>query len=406
MAILRYGNNSCVQIELADRVSPGESGVPRGQPLADTAAATTAALAEPLDYPTLARSTTPVDRVVLALDRGVPQVAQRHGRVVRRSGRRRHRSRRRTVLASPADCDARGRRSLPAASLRRCGTDHPADPRPGRPPAVGLSGGQRVGRGDSVNRALHKADVVLPVGCLRGDRAAGYFGIHSASYPAFSDAKTRSSGFAGFRHSLNGRGEPAARTGGRRGPRRLAAWASTSPSNSFRPAADKCCTCWPARAIPCGGGGRNSIAPPGTGPPARGPAWSWPPIEGGAGQTDVGERGPGASRRPAALSRRTARSPSVATWPRRPGPAMQRLAQRPSREAALRQVGPAPAGRRPARRPDSRRALDRNKVYLLEPTRPGGGRGLGNDSGGGAGGVGPARPAALVVRPAFQCPCT
>ena len=41
-----------------------------------------------------------------------------------------------------------------------------------------------------VHRALHEADLIVPVGCLRGAAAAGYFGIHTALYPAFSDEKT------------------------------------------------------------------------------------------------------------------------------------------------------------------------------------------------------------------------
>ena len=77
MAVLRYGISSCVELEFAEGVAArARSGMPRGEPLADLAAATTAALAEPIDYPPLARSTTPADHVVLALDHGVPQVAQ------------------------------------------------------------------------------------------------------------------------------------------------------------------------------------------------------------------------------------------------------------------------------------------------------------------------------------------
>ena len=32
--------------------------------------------------------------------------------------------------------------------------------------------------------------MVLPIGCLRADATAGYFGIHGCLYPAFSDTKT------------------------------------------------------------------------------------------------------------------------------------------------------------------------------------------------------------------------
>ena len=41
-----------------------------------------------------------------------------------------------------------------------------------------------------IHRALHEADVVLPIGCLHADAAAGYFGIHGAVYPLYSDEKT------------------------------------------------------------------------------------------------------------------------------------------------------------------------------------------------------------------------
>ena len=76
MAVLRYGSNSCVELEFADGLAPGEVGTPRGQPLADAAAAATVALAEPIDYPSLAQCITPADQVVLALGHGVPQRAK------------------------------------------------------------------------------------------------------------------------------------------------------------------------------------------------------------------------------------------------------------------------------------------------------------------------------------------
>ena len=98
-----------------------------------------------------------------------------------------------------------------------------ADPRSGRPPAVGLSGGQRGGRGILINRALHEADVVLPVGCLRSDKSAGYFGIHGGIFPTFSDAKTiqRFRGFA----SLNGQGNRRTRIDGARWTTSPGSWA-------------------------------------------------------------------------------------------------------------------------------------------------------------------------------------
>src|SRR3989304_4985702 len=58
---------------------PGPSGgraTRRHPPLDTPAKAAAAVLAEPLDYPPLARGVTPSDRVVLALEEGVPQAGE------------------------------------------------------------------------------------------------------------------------------------------------------------------------------------------------------------------------------------------------------------------------------------------------------------------------------------------
>ncbi len=135
MVVLRYGNNSSVQLEFAEGAALASSGVPRGQPLADLGAATAAALSDPIDYPPLAQCTTPGDRVVVALDRGMPQVAEVTAAVVDAlvdagvDRRRNHRARNH-------DRPRRGaRRSLPAACGRVCAngsrlaTHDPADRR-------------------------------------------------------------------------------------------------------------------------------------------------------------------------------------------------------------------------------------------------------------------------------------
>jgi nickel-dependent lactate racemase len=62
----------------------------------------------------------------------------------------------------------------------------------------------RAGEPILLNRAIVDADVVLPVGCFDSRRAPGYYGIHSAVFPAFSDQRT----LRRFRSptSLDGRG--------------------------------------------------------------------------------------------------------------------------------------------------------------------------------------------------------
>lgn len=190
MVQLRYGLDRCVAVRLANGMAPTLCALPRGEPLKDLPAAVARALDEPIDYPPLRRATTPGDRVVVALDQDLPQVAVVTAAVVR------------AVVQAGVDPD--GISVLQTFAAAGCGNSDPCallDPRLRRrigrvihDPAdrrhlAYLAAGAR---GDAilVNRALHEADVVLPVGCLRRKSAAGYFGIHGAIFPAFSDQQT------------------------------------------------------------------------------------------------------------------------------------------------------------------------------------------------------------------------
>jgi nickel-dependent lactate racemase len=190
MAVLRYGFDSCVQWQLAGGVPPVEVGTPHDQPLIDLDAAVRTALAEPIDYPKLAQSVTPADRVVLALDHGVPQVAQVTAAIVGALVETGLDPDGITVLQAPADLDVGGGNPcrLIAAPLRQRITHLIHDPEDRR--QLAYLAASEAGEAIFVHRALHDADVVLPVGCLRAEEIAGYFGIHSPVFPAFADAKT------------------------------------------------------------------------------------------------------------------------------------------------------------------------------------------------------------------------
>jgi lactate racemase len=202
MAFLYYGNHSSVEIDLAEDSALGELGTPRREPLADPGAATKAALGEPIDYPTLAQSTTPVDRVVIALDPSAPQIEQVTAAVLQvlfgtgidPDGI--------TILQAKADDKASNPCRLVASAKRKRITMLVHDPNDRR--QLAYLAADETGEAIMVNRALHEADVILPIGCIHGDETAGYYGIHSAVYPTFSDTKTlqRYRGLA----SLNGRG--------------------------------------------------------------------------------------------------------------------------------------------------------------------------------------------------------
>ncbi len=204
MTVLRYGNNSTVELEFTHGDPLGEFGVPTRQPLGNLVAATRAALDEPLEYPPLCRCTTPADHVVLAVEQGVPDVARVIAVVVQAlidadidpDGI--------TVLQSapnPGVAAGEPCRMLPAVLRDRVTllTHDPADRR-----QLAYLAANEAGEAILVNRAIHDADVVLPVGCLHAEEAVGYFGIHGSVFPAFSDTKTIQK-FRGL-GTLNGHG--------------------------------------------------------------------------------------------------------------------------------------------------------------------------------------------------------
>ncbi len=190
MAILRYGADSSVCLEFAEGVVPAECGTPRGRPLDNPAAAVANALDQPLDYPPLARSTTPGDRVVVALDRCVPRAAEIAAAVIRALVTTGVDADGISVLRTRADVEAGTgdpSRLLPEPVGERITLPaHDPTDRQGLAYLAATKAGDPI----LINRALHEADLVLPIGCLHGEATAGYYGIHSGIFPTFSDRRT------------------------------------------------------------------------------------------------------------------------------------------------------------------------------------------------------------------------
>jgi nickel-dependent lactate racemase len=360
MAVLRYGDNLSVQLESAEGTSTDELGEPRGEPLANLVAAVTAALDAPLNYPTLMQCMTPGDRVVIALDRGVPQIAQVTAAVVDVLIQAGVEPDGITVLQSQADHDAGvgdPRRLITSPlSERVAWLVHDPDDRKG----LAYLAADKAGEAILINRALHEADVVLPVGCLRGEKSAGYFGIHGAIYPTFSDTKTlqRFRGFA----SLNGRG---ARRRELTADVEHVAWLlGVTFIVQIVPAAGE-------QVLHVLAGESEAVRR--RGDALHHAAWDWPvtrqadlvvaSIEGGPGQQTWENLGRSLHvagsfvEDDGAIAVCCGLSASL-------GPAMRRLSCESSREAALRHVGKE----RPAdaiAAAQLAHALDRNRVYLL-----------------------------------------
>ena len=211
MTVLRYGTDSSVALQFAADVTLDECGTPQGISLANPAVAVAAALEQPLEYPPLAQTTTPGDRVVVVLGSGLPQVAQITAAVVQALMASGIAADGITILQSKADVTLGvGNREessdespeipdvaaavenplrlvpSPAAERIRLVSHEPAIRR-NLAYLAASEGGQPI----LLNRLLTDADVVLPVGCTHRERSAGYFGIHTIIYPEFSDQNTQ-----------------------------------------------------------------------------------------------------------------------------------------------------------------------------------------------------------------------
>lgn len=190
MAVLQYGAGSSVCLEFAEGAPPAECGVPRGEPPDDLAAAVAEALDEPLDYPPLARSTTPWDRIVLALDHGIPQASQITAAVISSLVDAGVDPDGISVLRTRADVDggADDPCRLVPEPLRERITLFTHDPTNRQ--RLAYLAATEAGEPILLSRAIHDADLVLPIGCLHDEAAAGYYGIHGTVFPTYSDHKT------------------------------------------------------------------------------------------------------------------------------------------------------------------------------------------------------------------------
>ena len=160
-------------------------------PADDPAAAVAQALAEPLEYPALAHTATPGDRVVLALDEGLPQASQIVAAVIQ------------TLLRAGVDPD--GITVLQTADDSRVNIVDPgpwisANVRqrikllvhePSDRGSLAYLAASKTGEPIYLNRALADADVLLPIGCVRRRGRLGSRGVHGAMFPAYSDQRTR-----------------------------------------------------------------------------------------------------------------------------------------------------------------------------------------------------------------------
>ena len=172
MPVLRYGYNSSVRIDLVKR--PGGRGDRRaaGEPFGRSGGGHRGGAGRSDRLSGACPSTTPGDRVVLAMDRGVPQAASVVAAIVG------------TLIDAGVEAD--GISVLQPQAGAEMGEEDPCRLLPEairtaarcwwyttRPTAWQLAylAADESGTAILVHRRLHEADLIVPVGCLRGGRS-------------------------------------------------------------------------------------------------------------------------------------------------------------------------------------------------------------------------------------------
>jgi hypothetical protein len=182
-ATLDYGRNSRITVELTQGTLVAYCGNPRAAPLDDPTAAVAASLVDPVDYPPLAQTVVPGDRVVLAIQSGVPQAAWVVAGIVQTLLEARIASGNISIVLSPAFEAGRMVTSLLPDTVREGirVTRHDPRDRGGLAYLAATQSGMPV----YINRTVCEADLVVTVGCLTG-RDAEPNGV----FPAFADWAT------------------------------------------------------------------------------------------------------------------------------------------------------------------------------------------------------------------------
>jgi nickel-dependent lactate racemase len=182
---IQFGASSRVSFEPRSDLLAWDG--PRGRPLADVVAATSAALTEPIEFPPLRKAIVPGDRIVLALEPDVPQAPAIVAAVVEAVLQGGVAAEDITILCAAGDLAANSgdpRAGLPGAYQNevRLAVHHPA--------ARGDLSYLAVDEHDLpiyMSRHLLDADVIVSVGCVRLDAALGYGGVRATLYPTFAD---------------------------------------------------------------------------------------------------------------------------------------------------------------------------------------------------------------------------
>ncbi len=165
---LRYGVAATLTLELADKQLVAHCAAPRGEPLADVAAAVDRALAEPTEFPPLAHAVLEGDKVALVLTQTMPAAEVVVAGAVRELVAAGIKPSDITLVSAPGNAAPTSWDGL-SGELEFVHQVHdPADRG-----ALAYVAASRSGDPIYINRAIHEADLVITIGCLRLDATSG-----------------------------------------------------------------------------------------------------------------------------------------------------------------------------------------------------------------------------------------
>jgi nickel-dependent lactate racemase len=188
---LATDSNQSLELDVADEALVANCSGPHGEAVADVQALTSKALLEPVDFPPLRSAMVPGDCVAITLDDGVPQVELVVAAIVDELLEADIEPGDIELVQTPAAAehgapDPRSALSDSLAKQVRLSTHDPAERE-----NLGYMAASTANRPVYFNRALHDADMVVVVGCLRLDASLGYHGVHGTLFPAFADEESQ-----------------------------------------------------------------------------------------------------------------------------------------------------------------------------------------------------------------------
>jgi len=185
---LRYGADSVLQLDVPSDSLIAYCDAPRGKPISDVAAELRQRLESPLDFPALALSVVPGDKVAIALDHEVPQAAVLVHEIVRVLLAQEILASDISIVRNSADAMAPDPRELLPEDVRaevQFIMHNAAD----RDQLSYLAASSKA-KPIYLNRQICEADVLIPIGVSRLETSLANVGPAAGLFPTFSDEQT------------------------------------------------------------------------------------------------------------------------------------------------------------------------------------------------------------------------